>query len=128
VALADAFAAAAGVPKASVRVGAVTDVVASSSGAGRRRLRQAPAGSGGVTVEYIVESTDVSIISSATAGIRGGGGGGGGGNSNTSTSDTTGFAALLATQLTLGGVSATVAAVAAPVVKAEVGRFFRTSA
>jgi hypothetical protein len=43
--LADAFAAAAGVPKASVRVGAVSDIPSGESSAGtRRRLRQTPAG------------------------------------------------------------------------------------
>ena len=63
-----------------------------------------------MTVEYILESTDASIISSArSAAIDVSG-----------TSGLNGFAMLLASQLTLAGVSATVAAVAAPVVKAEV--------
>ena len=97
--LASAFAAAAGLPATTVRVGAVADVAL-----GRRRLLQM---AGGVTVEYVVESTDASVISTGSAGVKGGSASGG-------------FAAVLASQLTTIGVAATVSAVMTPVVTAKV--------
>ena len=96
--LASAFAAAAGLPATAVRVGAVADVALLR----RRRLL-----AGGVTVEYIVASTDSSVISTASAGVKGGSASGV-------------FAAALASQLSSANIAATVSSVATPVVTAKV--------
>jgi hypothetical protein len=55
--LSDAFATATGAPKAATRVGSVKDVPAAPAAGGRRLLQ-----SGDVEVEYVVESTDATVV------------------------------------------------------------------
>ena len=55
--LSDAFATATGAPKAATRVASVKDVPAAPAAGGRRLLQ-----SGDVEVEYVVESTDATVV------------------------------------------------------------------